>query len=139
MVSHIDKCNLLHATLFPPQPPLAQEPPMDLEPNPEDMEFHDVTKHEVHNALFTMAPAKAPGITGMMGRAYQWAWTLLEDEIFHLVRLCAKSGYHPKEWRTSIAIALQKPKRDYSQPRSYRLIQLLEILGKVLERVQARS
>ena len=46
-------------------------------------------------------------------------------------------GYHPKEWCTSIVVTLQKPKRDYSLPRSYRLIQLLEVLGKVLEHVQA--
>src|SRR5260221_1593660 len=46
-------------------------------------------------------------------------------------------GYHPKEWRTSIAVAIQKLKRDYSLPRLYRLIQLLEVLGKVLEYVQA--
>ncbi len=42
------------------------------------------------------------------------------------------------EWHTSIAVALQKPKRDYSLPRSYCLIQLLEVLRKVLEHVQAQ-
>ena len=84
-VSHIDKCNLLRATLFPPQPTLTHEPHIDLEPKSEDMVFYKVTKHEVHNALYTMAPAKAPGIMGMTGRAYQWAWSLLEDKIFHLV------------------------------------------------------
>src|SRR5260370_3058578 len=47
-------------------------------------------------------------------------------------------GYHPKDWCTSIAIALQKPKRDYLLPRSYRLIQLLEVLGKVLECIQTQ-
>ncbi len=34
-------------------------------------------------------------------------------------------------------MALQKPNRDYSKLRSYRLIQLLEVLGKTLERIQA--
>src|SRR5258708_38756785 len=58
--------------------------------------------------------------------------------MYHLIRLCARMGYHPREWRTSIAVALQKPKRDYSLPGSYRLIQLLEVLGKVLEWVQAQ-
>ena len=74
-----------------------------------------------------------PGITGMSGRAYQWTWMVLEEEMFHLICLCAKMGYHPKDWHTYIAIALQKPKRDYSLPHSYRLIQLLEVLSKVLE------
>src|SRR5260221_2318641 len=79
----------------------------------------------------------APSITSMTGKAYHWALSILEEELYHLIQLCAKMGYHPKEWRTSIAVALKKPKRDYSLLRLYRLIQLLEVLGKVLERVQA--
>ncbi len=101
------------------------------------MEYQEVTKQEVWDVLFTAAPMNAPGITGMTGKAYQWTWTVLEDEMYHLIHLCARMGYHPRECRTSIAVALQKPKRDYSLPRSYRLIQLLEVLGKVLEWVQA--
>ena len=62
------------------------------------MKFHEVTRNEVHNALFTMAPTKAPGITGMTGKAYHSVWTLLEDGIYNLVCLCTKTGYHPKEW-----------------------------------------
>ncbi len=61
----------------------------------------------------------------------------MEDDIYNLVRLFfTDSGYHPKAWRMSIAVALQKPNRDYSKLRSYRLIQLLEVLGKMLERIQ---
>src|SRR5258708_34935494 len=62
---------------------------------------------------------------------------MLNEVMFHLVRLCADSGYHPKAWRTSIAVTLQKPNRDYSKPHLYRLIQLLKVLGKTLERIQA--
>ena len=63
----------------------------------------------------------------------------MEDDIYNLVRLFfTDSGYHPKAWRMSIAVALQKPNRDYSKLRSYRLIQLLEVLGKTLERIQVQ-
>ena len=58
----------------------------------------------------------APGISGMTGKAYRWMWTILEEEMFHLIHLSTKMGYHPKDWWTSVAIALQKPKRDYSLP-----------------------
>src|SRR5258708_5065013 len=136
-VTHTNKCNLLRMTLFPLRPLLADEPPLDLEPREDDMAYHEVTKWEVHEALFTAAPMNAPRITGMTGRAYQWTWSIMEEEMFHLIRLCAKMGYHPKEWWTSITVTLQKPKRDYSLPHSYHLIQLLEVLGKVLECIQA--
>ena len=137
VVAHSDKCNLLRNTLFPPQPMLTDEPMIDLEPRANDMEYHEVTKWEAHDTLFTVAPMNAPGITGMTGKVYQWAWLILKEELYHLIQLCTRMGYHPKEWHTSIAVALQKLKRDYSLPRSYRLIQLLEVLGKVLECVQA--
>ena len=43
-----------------------------------------------------------------------------------------------KSWRKAVAIALRKPnKPDYSNPRAYRLITLLECLAKVLERIVA--
>src|SRR5258708_16251100 len=132
-----DKCKLLRTTLLPPQRLLTDEPPINLEPRADDMEYQEVTKQEAHDALFTAVPMNAPSITGMTGKAYQWAWSILEEELYHLIQLCAKMGYHPKEWWTSIAVALQKPKRDYSLLRLYRLIQLLEVLGKVLEWVQA--
>ena len=52
---------------------------------------------------------------------------------------CLQVGYHPKVWQKAIAVALQKPhKPDYSNPRAYRLIQLLECLGKILEKIIAR-
>ncbi len=137
-VSHNEKCDMLRESLFPEPPMLANPPPINLEPKTDDLPYTSVTRNEVRDALFTAAQLNAPGISGLTGRAWQWAWAILEDEIFHLIRLCAECGYHPKPWKNSIAVALQKPNRDYSLPRSYRLIQLLEVLGKVLEWIQAR-
>ncbi len=47
-------------------------------------------------------------------------------------------GYHPRPWREAVGIILKKQnKEDYSNPKSYRVISLLNCLGKVLERVFA--
>jgi ribonuclease HI len=55
------------------------------------------------------------------------------------MNVCLQKGYHPKPWRKAVAVALKKPsKPDYSNPRAYRLITLLDCLGKVLERIIAR-
>ncbi len=97
MVTHSDKCNLLRTTLFPPQPHLTNEPPIDLEPRGGNMDYHEVTKQEACNVLFMAAPMNTPGITSMTGRAYHWTWTVLEEEMYHLIHLCAKMEYHPKE------------------------------------------
>jgi len=124
---------MLRTHLFPELPSLVDEPTLDLRPHSDNIEYVSITKREVKDAIFTAAQLNAPGISGLMGRAWRWAWTILEDTIYNLVRLCVDSGYHPKIWRTSIAVALQKPNREYSKPRSYRLIQLLEVLGKTLK------
>jgi hypothetical protein len=59
-----------------------------------------------------------------------WLWCLSH--------ISARIGYHPKIWCITIAIALPKPgKTDYSEPRPYHFIQLLECIGKVIEKIMA--
>jgi hypothetical protein len=58
--------------------------------------------------------------------------------IHSLIDGCTRIRYHPKIWCIAIAIALPKPgKTDYSEPRAYHLIQLLDCIGKVLEKIMA--
>ncbi|KZT32292.1 hypothetical protein SISSUDRAFT_994234 [Sistotremastrum suecicum HHB10207 ss-3] len=53
---------------------------------------------------------------------------------------CCRLGYHPTIWREAVAVALQKPgKKDYSIPRAYRLIQLLDCLLQKKLRIIYRS
>ncbi|PUU74863.1 hypothetical protein B9Z19DRAFT_922915, partial [Tuber borchii] len=45
-------------------------------------------------------------------------------------------GYVPKRFRESIGVVMRKPnKPDYNSPNSFRIINLLDVLGKGLERV----
>ena len=55
-----------------------------------------------------------------------------------LIHWYLANRYHPLQWQRAIAIALKKPnKPDYTQPRAYHLITLLECMGKLLEKVVA--
>ena len=48
------------------------------------------------------------------------------------------AGIHPECWKESIGIILPKPgKPDYSKPKAYRIIALLNCLGKTLEKIIA--
>ena len=52
---------------------------------------------------------------------------------------CLTQGYHPKAWRAAAIAVVPKPdKEDYSLPKCYRLVALLECLGKLLEKVIAK-
>ena len=137
-LSHSDKCKLLRATLLPPPPTLANPPVYNLNPSAEDSEWVPVTQEEVRTAIFRAKTHNAPGISGMTGGAYQQAWKVASKEIFLILSVAARAGYHPKLFRQSICVVLRKPKKpDYSLPNAYRPIQLLEVLGKALERIQA--
>lgn len=61
------------------------------------------------------------------------------DILYRPFNLCASTGHHPHSWRQTTAVTLCKAKKtDCSNPRSYRLIQLEECMGKVLEKSQAQ-
>jgi Reverse transcriptase (RNA-dependent DNA polymerase) len=139
-ITHGEKCEALQTVLFPtPEANRANIPLVDMDPHPGDMQHHKVKQGEVRDALFTAAPANAPGISSLTGKAYCLAWGTAKDEIYWVISTAAETGYHPEKWQTAIAVALCKPnKPDYSQPHAYRLIQLLEVIGKVLECIQAR-
>ncbi|TFY51402.1 hypothetical protein EVJ58_g10586, partial [Rhodofomes roseus] len=138
-VMHEDKCNALRDELFQPPPPLQDVPENDLEePHPDDFADEDVTKDEVRRSIFEQGADKAPGLSQCQFRVIRWAWAEADTTITALMNHCLRAGYHPKAWRKAIAVAIPKPgKPDYSNPRAYRLIQLLECLGKTLERIVA--
>lgn len=137
-ITHPEKCNILRATLLPPPPMIPNPPQIDLDARPEDIPWKDITRNEVRTAVFKAAPDNAPGPSGITGRAIHSAWPIIHEEIFQLIRACTYTGHHPAPFRQSICVILQKPKKpDYSSPKAYRPIQLLEVLGKVIERIQA--
>lgn len=97
------------------------------------------TRGEVRTAVYAASPSKAPGPSQMTNKAIRWIWELKPDLLYRLFNLCASTGHHPHSWRQTIAVALRKAKKtDYSNPHSYRLIQLEECMGKVLEKLQAQ-
>ncbi|PBK58279.1 hypothetical protein ARMSODRAFT_900612 [Armillaria solidipes] len=136
---HKDKCNTIQDELF--QPPLdlpdSEEPELETG-NPGDIEYHDVSREEVRSAVFAGSKTSAPSASQINYLLLQWAWNVCEDFIIALIHLCATMGYHPTPWKTAIAFTLRKPgKKDYGMLRAWRLIQLLECLGKVLKCIQA--
>ena len=139
-VTHKDKCDAIRNELFQPPPPLPTEFHTDLTtPHPDDFAYEQITKTEVREALFNASTKTAPGYSQTTYKVLRWAWSDADDYFVNLMRKCLNNGYHPKEWRRAIAVALRKPRKpDYSQPRAYRLIQLLECSGKILESIVAK-
>lgn len=139
--SHEDKCEALRNELFQPPPTLAQEfNPDTLSRLETDLPFNKITTEEIRNAIFKNKMNSAPGESQVTYQVLKWAWNSPNGQkhISSLLQKCLRCGYHPKAWQKSIAIALRKPnKPDYSNPRAYRLITLLECLAKILECIVA--
>jgi len=70
-----------------------------------------------------------------IGKAF-WQWD--RQRMVQLVRACIRLGYHLKLWKTARGIVIPKPgKPDYTKVRAYRVISLLDVIGKLVERTAA--
>ncbi|KAK6857165.1 hypothetical protein PG995_007352 [Apiospora arundinis] len=62
---------------------------------------------------------------------------IIEPYLAHMFEACLRLGYHPRIWKHSITIVLQKPNKPATDPRAWRPIALLPCLGKVYEKLVA--
>jgi len=67
----------------------------------------------------------------------QQAYLAVSDTFYKLYPKLVEKGYHPKQWREAIGVILKKPDRPSHIPKAYRVISLLNCLGKVAEKIVA--
>lgn len=94
--------------------------------------------NEVKTAIFTSSPKKAPGNDQLSFPIIKQAYNAIPDLINRAYKALFKFGYHPKIWRKAVGVILLKPnKKDYNVPKAYRIISLINCLGKTLEKILA--
>jgi hypothetical protein len=92
----------------------------------------------VGGLLGKTASGSAPGEDRISAGILKVFWEWGQSHVVGLVRGCIRVGCHPSLWKTAIGIVIPKPNRpDYSQVRAYRVIQLLDTFGKLVERTAA--
>jgi len=109
-------------------------------PQEHNLPYTEVMYDKVNKAITNTSAMSAPGHSQINYQVVKWAWKCKTGQLYilALMQKCLEAGYHPSSWRKAIAVALRKPRKpDYSNPRAYRLITLLECLGKVLEKIVA--
>ena len=132
------KAKLFANTFFPvpPAPDLS-----DIDPHHtynEKAGWTEITQQEVERAVKNLANNKAPGPDEIPSEIIKKAISVLLEPLRWLFNQCMNLGYHPKHFRKSITITLKKSnKGDYSQPKHYRPIAFLNIMGKTLEAIVA--
>jgi ribonuclease HI len=90
-------------------------------------------------AISEAAADKAPGPDGIPNRILREVSHNLAPSLHKLFNAYLDQGYYPKHFKKSTTIALRKPgKDDYTDPKSYRPIALLNTIGKILDKIVAR-
>jgi hypothetical protein len=94
---------------------------------------------ELQNACSTKIKGKTPGPDQITQDIILQAYKAIPDVFYKLYSSLLDTGYHPKCWKQATGAILKKPgKPDYSAPKAYRVISLLNCLGKVSERILAQ-
>ena len=99
--------------------------------------WKELTDEEIKVAMFASS-SKAAGLDQIPYSILRSLWPLIDSRVTRIYRACINLSYHPKSWKSALGVVLKKPKKDdYSLPGAYRLISLLNCLGKGLEKVLA--
>lgn len=128
-----DSVTLLLGEFFPSSP---DEAPVLAQP---EVQRDPLTRSEVNWAVYRGAQKKAPGLDGITGEIMRAIWAALPRHILSLYEQCLREGIFPDEWKVgSVVILLKSPEKARDDPRSYRPISLLPVMGKVLERMMVK-
>ena len=97
-----------------------------------------MTENELQKAISLFNPKKACGTDAVSFTIVQKSFQSLKNVFFMIYSKFIQTGFHPLCWRTGTGAVLKKPnKSDYSLPKSYRIITLLNCLGKIAEKIVA--
>ena len=100
---------------------------------PDDREF---TLVEIRNAVASLNNKKAPGEDGITGEIFNQAFETFPKYITAIYNGCLRRGVFPKRWKRAKLVPIVKPgKEDSEEVTKYRPISLLNIQGKIMEKI----
>ena len=103
-----------------------------------DNNWPNLTENELQNAISLFNPKKSCGPDAINFTIVQKSFQPLKNVFLTIYSKFIQIGYHPLCWRSGLGAVLKKPyKPDYSLPKSYRIIILLNCLCKIAEKIVA--
>src|SRR5438034_6891348 len=131
-----NKCDAFLKTLFI-KPPESTEPVWTNYQESDNWIWPEVTKNEIKTAIFTSSTKKAAGPDTISFLILQKIYSTLEERFYKLYKALIQFGYHPKCWKEAMDVILRKGNRKAIIPKSYRVVSLLNCMGKVAEKIIA--
>ena len=139
MVSDIEeKANILKTALYP-KPPEADLTDIEQSAYCEPISLPHIEEREVSEILHTVKPEKAPGSDQITNRILKAASEVLVPILTKVFNASLDLQYCPTHFKNTITVVLRKPaKKDYSDPKAYRPIALMNTLGKIMDSILAK-
>ena len=117
----------------PGRPP----PQLDLECN-QLLTSVEVTREHVEHLLKAVDPKKATGPDDVSAQVLKHCAFELSGPLTKVFRACLMENIWPSVWKEARVVPIHK-KSSRNDPRNYRPISLLSVVGKVLERIVAEA
>ena len=95
-----------------------------------------IAEEEIWSALSTMGKKKAPGYDELTVEIWIKPWPVVRQKVLDIMNRCLREGRFPAPWKIGLMKILYKGnEKDPQDPKSYRPLTLLPVLGKVYEKV----
>ena len=126
-----EKGELLAKTLFPPPPESSSVPANFVYPDPAE-KWTPITREHLVEAIRKLNGFKAPGPDGIANIVFKKC-PILIDRLLYIFNATLQLDTYYDPWRESTTVIIRKPgKPDYSVPKAYRPIALLNTTAKLL-------
>ena len=133
------KCSMFTSTMFPDPPECQSHYNIQDTDNDKCFPWPEITDSEVKDAIYNSAPNKAAGPDGINFLCLRQVYQAIPTALIDLFKSLLKIGYHLHCWREATGAIIRKPnKPDYSVPKAYRPVSLLNCLGKISEKIIAK-
>lgn len=130
-----EKSTIIAASFFPLPPTDDSVPPETLYPDPV-APHSPFTPAEITRAIIKLSGYKAPGPDGICNIVYKQCASILVPHLTHLFNTVITLDTYYEPWKRFTTVVLRKPgKPDYSVPKAFRPIALLNTMGKLLSAV----
>ena len=129
------------AKTFFPQKPEKKTQAIQCEPGEEPICKADaITRDQIKRALTWLKPYKAPGPDGIPNIILTRCADILIDRLWYIYTAIWDRNMYYDLWKEFMMVVLCKPgKPRYNMPKAYRLIALLNTMGKVLTSIVAEQ
>lgn len=130
-----DKAKMFKEVFFPAPPEANLEDIRDVEYSGQ-IELPPITEKEIGDAIRAASPLKGPGPDGITNKALQAGRAQLTAHMLIIFNQSIQLGYCPAHFRGSLTAVLRKPGKDnYTKPKAYRPIALLNTMGKIMDAI----